>query len=147
MDGRERRQPVGNDDSLLASVAGVPLTRMARIGLCLVWVGFWCVRVLLTDALLYIDRLELKAALSESLGDDPVDQAFSFGMMWLTVEIVVIVWSALKAGGKMLFAKTTPSLRQQVAETLTIEQLEAVLEKKRRKAQQGKGEKSNRKPG
>ena len=36
----------------------------------------------------------------------------------------------------MLFAKTTPSFRQQVAETLTIEQLEAVLEKKRREAQQ-----------
>lgn len=36
----------------------------------------------------------------------------------------------------MLFAKTTPGFRQQVAETLTIEELEAVLEKKRRKEQQ-----------
>ena len=42
----------------------------------------------------------------------------------------------------MLFAKTTPSLRQQVAETLTIEQLEAVLEKKRQ-AQQEKAAKRN----
>ena len=42
----------------------------------------------------------------------------------------------------MLFAKTTPSLRQQVAETLTIEQLEEVLERKR-KAQQEKDAKRN----
>ena len=43
----------------------------------------------------------------------------------------------------MLIAKTTPSLRQQVAETLTIEQLEAVLERKREKERRKKEAKAN----
>ncbi len=43
----------------------------------------------------------------------------------------------------MLIAKTTPGFRQQVAETLTIAQLEAVLERKRQKVQQDKEAKKN----
>ena len=43
----------------------------------------------------------------------------------------------------MLIAKTTPSLRRQVAESLTLEELEAIVEKKREKAQQGKEARAN----
>ena len=142
MAGETRRRGVDGDDSLLASVAGVPLTRMARIAVCLIWAGFWAARILLTDALLYVNQLNPKLAFLELLGAGPVDQAFSVCMIWLSVEVAVSMWAALKSGGKMFFAKTTPSFRQQVAETLTIEQLEAVLEKKR-KAQQEKIDKRN----
>ena len=45
---------IAGDDSFLASLAGVPLTRMARIALCLVWTGFWAARALLTDALAHL---------------------------------------------------------------------------------------------
>jgi hypothetical protein len=120
---------------------------MARTALCLIWVGFWSARILLTDALYYFQQMRLKLAIMESLGDEPVDQAFSVCMIWLTVEVIIVAWSTLKTGGKMLFAKTTPSFRQQVAETLTIEQLEAVLEKKRKKAQRDKEAKANGKKG
>ena len=144
MGNEARRRRVEDDDSLLASVAGVPLTRMARIGLCFVWAGFWAARALLTDALGYFEQFRLKSGVIELLGDEPVDQAFSVCMIWLSVEVATISWGLLKKGGNMLFAKTTPSLRQQVAETLTIEELEAVIEKKR-KAQQEKAAKKNSK--
>ena len=74
------RSRVEDDDSLLASVAGVPLTRSARIGACLVWAGFWCARVLLTDALPYISGGRLRAALPELLGENAFDQGFSICM-------------------------------------------------------------------
>ena len=147
MGSKELRRGVDGDDSLLASVAGVPLTRLARVALCLIWAGFWAARVLLTDALYYFQQLSVKLALTELLGDQPVDQAFSICMVWLSVEVAIVTWVALKRGGKMLFAKTTPSFRQQVAETLTIEQLEAVLEKKRREAQQKRDAKAKGKKG
>ena len=102
---------------------------------------------LLTDALYYFQQLSVELALTELLGDQPVDQAFSICMVWLSVEVAIVTWVALKRGGKMLFAKTTPSFRQQVAETLTIEQLEAVLEKKRREAQQKRDAKAKGKKG
>ena len=146
MDSRERRQ-VENDDSLLSSVAGVPLTRLARIGLCLVWAGFWCARVLLTDALVYLVPLRLKSALAELLGNGAFDQGFSICMIWLSVEVVVIIWEFVKMGVSMLIAKTTPSLIEQIAERLPQERLEALVEKKRKKALQDKEAKENGKKG
>ncbi len=89
----------------------------------------------------------MNPAISELLGEDAVDQAFSICMAWLTVEIAVIMWIDLKAGGKMLFAKTTPGFRRQVAETLSIEELESIVEKKRKKALQDKVAKGNGKKG
>ena len=47
----------------------------------------------------------------------------------------------------MLFAKTTPGFRRQVAETLSIEELESIVEKKRKKALQDKVAKGNGKKG
>ena len=132
-----------DDDSLLASVAGVPLTRMARIGLCLVWAGFWAARVLLTDVLALLNPFQAKSVLLELIGQNAFDQGFSICMIWLTVEVAAISWTTLKTGANMLIAKTTPSLRQQVAETLTIEQLEAVLERKREKERRKKEAKAN----
>ena len=141
MEDRVRRRI--DDDSLLASVAGVPLTRMARIGLCLVWAGFWAARVLLTDVLALLNPFQAKSVLLELIGQNAFDQGFSICMIWLTVEVAAISWTTLKTGANMLIAKTTPSLRQQVAETLTIEQLEAVLERKREKERRKKEAKAN----
>ena len=88
-----RRREVDGDDSLLASVAGVPLTRMARVAVSLIWAGFWAARVLLTDAITHISPLNAKLLLSELLGLGPVDQAFSICMIWLRVEVAVIIFS------------------------------------------------------
>ncbi len=145
MEDRVRRRI--DDNSLLASVAGVPLTRMARIGLFFVWAGFWAVRVLLTDALALLNQFQVKPILLELLGQNAFDQGFSICMVWLTVEVAAIAWATLKTGANMLIAKTTPSLRQQVAETLTIEQLEAILERKREKERRKKEAKANGKKG
>ena len=76
-----RRGRLDDDDSLLASFAGVPLTRMARIGLCLVWAGFWAARLLLTDALTYVNPVDVKSLLTELLGVGPFDQGFSICMV------------------------------------------------------------------
>ena len=137
-----QRRRVEDDDSLLASVAGVPLTRSARIGACLVWGGFWCARILLTDALPYINQGDRKSALLELLGENPFDQGFSICMAWLTVEVAVIAWVTVKRGGSMLIAKTTASFREQLIEELakrmSLEELEAIVEKKRKKAAQDK---------
>ena len=106
MSSGRRRSRVEDDDSLLASVAGVPLTRSARIGACLVWAGFWCARILLTDALPYINGGQLRAALLELLGENAFDQGFSICMAWLTVEVAVIVWNFHQSWGRsMLIAK------------------------------------------
>ena len=137
------RRGVDGDDSLLASVAGVPLTRMARVAVCIIWSGFWAARVLLTDAITHISPFDAKLLSSELLGSGPVDQAFSLCMAWLSVEAAIIFWATLKMGANMLIAKTTPSLRRQVAESLTLEELEAIVEKKREKAQQGKEARAN----
>ncbi len=109
MNDNVRSHRSDDDDSLLASVAGVPLTRMARIGACFIWAAFWAARILLTDAPSHFQDIRLKLAISESLGDSPVDQAFSICMIWLTVEIVATVWTALKKQeGKCLLLKQPP---------------------------------------
>ena len=94
--GKERRRDIDGDDSLLASVAGVPLTRLARV-----------------------------------------------------VEVLIIGWTALKRGVRMLIAKTTPSLKRQIIEELikdmSLEEIEAVLERKREKELRKKESKGNRK--
>ena len=130
MDNEARRRRVEDDDSLLASVAGVPLTRMARIGLCFVWAGFWAARVLLTDAMAYFEQFRLKSGTIELLSDEPVDQAFSICMIWLTVEVVIIIADILKTGATMLIAKTPKSWTALLLERLPRERLEAELERR-----------------
>ena len=134
MSNGRRRSRVEDDDSLLASVAGVPLTRSARIGACLVWAGFWCARILLTDALPYINGGQLRAALLELLGENAFDQGFSICMAWLTLEVAVIVWNFLKMGATMLIAKTTKPFLEQLAERVPLERLEEIVERKRQKS-------------
>ena len=134
MSNGRRRSRVEDDDSLLASVAGVPLTRSARIGACLVWAGFWCARILLTDALPYISGGQLRAALLELLGENAFDQGFSICMAWLTLEVAVIVWNFLKMGATMLIAKTTKPFLEQLAERVPLERLEEIVERKRQKS-------------
>ncbi len=149
MGSEKRRRGVDGDDSLLASVAGVPLTRMARIGLCLVWAGFWAARILLTDALFYIQQLRLKLAILESLGDGSVDQAFSICMIWLSVEVAIITKDSVEAGVQMLIAKTPVGLKRRILQGLTEglspEELEAMAAKIRKeraeKDAKAKGEK------
>ena len=149
MDNYDRRRRVGDDDSLLASVAGVPLTRMARIGACFIWAGFWAASVLLTDALFYIQQLRLKLAISESLGDGSVDQAFSICMIWLSVEVAIITKDSVEAGVQMLIAKTPVGLKRRIlrglTEGLSPEELEAMAAKIRKaraeKDAEAKGEK------
>lgn len=136
MSGSRRRRGIDGDDSLLASVAGVPLTRMARIAVC----GFWAARILLTDAIAHVSPLDAKLLSAELLGPEQVDQAFTICMIWLTVEVAVSAWSALKSGGRMLIAKTTPSFKKQLikalTEDMTLEDLEALVEKKRKARQE-----------
>ena len=134
MSNARRRSRVEDDDSLLASVAGVPLTRSARIGACLVWAGFWCARILLTDALPHINGGQLRAALLELLGENAFDQGFSICMAWLTLEVAVIVWNFLKMGATMLIAKTTKPFLEQLAERVPLERLEEIVERKRQKS-------------
>lgn len=86
-------------------------------------------------------------ALLELLGENSFDQGFTICMAWLTIEVATIVWDILKMGATMLIAKTSKPFLEQLAERVPLETLEAIVEKKRRKAQQGKGEKSNGKPG
>ena len=135
--GPDSRRGVDGDDSLLASVAGVPLTRLARVAVCAIWAGFWAARILLTDALGHLGQFRLKSGISELLGDGPVDQAFGICMIWLSVEVAILTWATVKRGGSMLIAKTTPSFKKQLIEALTqdmtLEQLEALVEKKRMK--------------
>ena len=133
-----RPAPVEDDNSLLASIAGVPLTRSARVAVCLIWASFWCARIFLTDAPRYISAGQLRPALLELLGDNPFDQGFSICMAWLTVEVAVILWNLLKRGIFMLIAKRGKPFWVQVAERLSIEDLEAILEKKRQKANAAK---------
>ena len=130
MDNEARRRRVEDDDSLLASVAGVPLTRMARIGLCFVWAGFWAARVLLTDALALLNALQLKPALLELLGQNAFDQGFSICMAWLTVEVAVIVRDIIGRGIQMLIAKTPISWTDRVLRGLPLERLKAEIERR-----------------
>ena len=146
MGSEGRRRGVDGDDSLLASVAGVPLTRLARAAVSLIWAGFWAARVLLNDALTHISPLDTKLLLSELLGSGPVDQAFSICMIWLSVEVAVIIFSMVSGGIKMLIAKTPKGLKSSVLEGLTEgftpEELEAIAAKMR-KARQEKAAKKN----
>ena len=130
MDNEARRRRVEDDDSLLASVAGVPLTRMARIGLCFVWAGFWAARVLLTNALALLNALQLKPALLELLGQNAFDQGFSICMAWLTVEVAVIVRDIIGRGIQMLIAKTPISWTDRVLRGLPLERLKAEIERR-----------------
>ena len=130
MGNEDRRRRVEDDDSLLASVAGVPLTRMARIGLCFVWAGFWAARVLLTDGLALLNALQLKPALLELLGQNAFDQGFSICMAWLTVEVAVIVRDIIGRGIQMLIAKTPISWTDRVLRGLPLERLKAEIERR-----------------
>ena len=142
MSNERQRSRIEDDDSLLASVAGVPLTRSARIGACLVWAVFWCARVLLTDALPYFNQGNWKSALLELIGENPFDQGFSICMAWLTIEVAIIVWNSLKRSIFMLIAKTSKkSFRQELMETLVnslplenLENVDAILAKRRKQA-------------
>ena len=137
-DERKPRRPVTDDDSLLASVAGVPLTRADRVAVCLIWASFWCARIFLTDAPFYISAGQLRPALLELLGENPFDQGFSICMVWLTVEVAVILGNLLLTGVTMLIAKKSKPFWVQVAERLSVEDLEAILELKRQKANAAK---------
>ena len=142
MNSENRRSRVEDDDSLLASVAGVPLTRSARAGLCVVWAAFWAARFLLTDALPHLYALQLKSLASELLGEGPFDQAFSICMMWLTIEVAIIALNYAITGVIMLIAKTRrKSFRQELVETLidslpleNLENAEAILKRRREEA-------------
>lgn len=146
MDSEDRRRGVDGDDSLLASVAGVPLTRMARIAVCVIWAGFWAARVLLTDAMMHVSPLDAKLLSSELLGPGPVDQAFSICMIWLTVEVAIITKDTIEAGVQMLIAKTPVGLKRRILQGLTEglspEELEAIAAKIRQ-ARQEKTAKKN----
>ena len=148
MNDREQRRSV-EDDSLLASVAGVPLTRSARIGACLIWAAFWCARFLLTDALLYIGAGQLRPALLQLLGENAFDQAFSIGMVWLTVEVAIIIWGTLKTVTIMLIAKKSKPLVHILVDNLSDEDLEYVVARanqllqSRRQAASGKNDRDS----
>lgn len=130
MGNKNRRRQVDSDDSLLASVAGVPLTRMARMGLCFVWGGFWATRVLLTDALVLLNALQVKPALLELLGQNAFDQGFSICMVWLTAEVAVIARSIIGTGVEMLIAKTPRSWTEHILRGLPLERLKAEVERR-----------------
>ena len=132
MDSEGRRRGVDGDDSLLASVAGVPLTRMTRIAVCVIWAGFWAARVLLTDAMMHISPLDAKLLLSELVGPGPVDQAFSICMVWLTVEVAVIARIIIGTGVEMLIAKTPKSWTEHILRGLPLERLKAEVERRER---------------
>ena len=151
MNSENRRSRIEDDDSLLASVAGVPLTRSARIGAGLVWAAFWAARALLTDALPHFNQGDWKSALLELIGENPFDQGFSICMAWLTIEVAIIALNYVITGVIMLIAKTRrKSFRQELAEAmvanippeeiaafvekLPLEQLETILENKRNQA-------------
>ena len=147
MDSRGRRGSVEDDDSLLASVAGVPLTRSARIGACLVWGTFWCARALLTDAAQYFNQGDWKSALLELIGENPFDQGFSICMAWLTVEVAVILWNYLKAGVLMLIAKTGKPFIDILVEHLPADKLDYVAELVEKRRQSRKQADARKKQG
>ena len=142
MNDARQRSRLEDDDSLLASVAGVPLTRSARIGACLVWAVFWAARFLLTDALPYFNQGDWKSALPELLGENPFDQGFSICMAWLTIEVAITALNYAITGMIMLIAKTRKkSFRQELAEALVenlplenLENVEAILKRRRNQA-------------
>ena len=103
-------------------------------------------RVLLTDALYYFQQLRVKLAVSALLGDDPVDQAFSICMVWLSVEVGIIIWDALTKGVMMLIARTPKSWTDLLLEHLPTERLRSEL-KRREKADQQSSQQTNEKKG
>ena len=145
MNSENRRSRIEDDDSLLASVAGVPLTRSARIGAGLVWAAFWSARALLTDALPYLNQGDWKSALLELIGENPFDQGFSICMAWLTIEVAVILWDYLKTGVLMLIAKTGKPFIDILVDHLPSDKLDYVaerVEKRRQSRKQADGRKS-----
>ena len=146
MGSEGRRRGVDGDDSLLASVAGVPLTRLARVAVSLIWAGFWAARVLLTDALTHISPLDTKLLLSELLGSGPVDQAFSICMIWLSVEVAVVFWGMLNTGATMLIAKTPKPFWEELLRRLPLDVLKAEVER-REKSEAERPDKASDKKG
>lgn len=131
MSNERQRSRIEDDDSLLASVAGVPLTRSARIGACFVWAAFWAARTLLTDAPRHFGAAEWQPALRELIGKNAFDQAFSICMIWLTVEVAVILWNYLKMGVSMLIAKTGKPFWVELARRMPTSLLTAELERRK----------------
>ena len=141
-----RRRGVDGDDSLLASVAGVPLTRLARVAVSLIWAGFWAARALLTDAITHISPLNAKLLVLELLGSGPVDQAFGICMIWLTVEVAVVFWGMLNTGATMLIAKTPKPFWEELLRRLPLDVLKAEVER-REKSEIGRPDNTNDKKG
>ena len=131
MNPENQRSRIEDDDSLLASVAGVPLTRSARIGAALVWAAFWATRTLLTDAIPHLNQGNWKPALLELLGENPFDQGLTICMAWLTVEVAVILWNYLKTGVSMLIAKTGRPFWAELARRMPTSLLAAELERRK----------------
>ena len=111
---------------------------------------FWAARVPLTGALYHFQQLQLKSAIWKLLGDEPVDQAFSICMIWLSVEVAIIALGFVEGGIRMLIAKTPRGIKASIVagaiDGLSAEEIEAIVEKKR-KAQQEKAAKENAKEG
>ena len=118
---------------------------MARVGLCLIW----CARVLFRCVAVHQWR-SLRAALRELRGESTFDQGLSICMAWLTVEVIVIAGDFMAGGIRMLIAKTPRGLKASILEGLTegftVEELEAIVAKKRQ-AWQEKTAKRNGKKG
>ena len=145
MNSENRRSRIEDDDSLLASVAGVPLTRSARIGAGLVWAAFWAARALLTDALPHFNQGDWKSALLELIGENPFDQGFSICMAWLTIEVAIIALNYSITGVIMLIAKSPRNWKRSVLQSFSTSELKAELEKRENgdtvKSDKGKGKK------
>ena len=147
MNTQNQRPRIEDDDSLLASVAGVPLTRSARIGAVLVWAAFWATRTLLTDAIPHLNQGAWQPALLELLGENPFDQGFSICMAWLTVEVAVILWNYLKTGVFMLIAKTGKPIIDILVEHLPADKLDYVAELVAKRQQARKPADTRKNPG
>ena len=63
-------------------------------------------------------------------------------MVWLSVEVIVIVWDTLRTGVIMLIAKTPKLMAEILAENMPLERLKAIVEK-REKVLREKEERSN----
>ena len=53
-------------------------------------------------------------------------------MLWLTVEVAIIIWGTFIKGVIMLIAKTPRKFTELLLELLPLEQLEAVIERRKR---------------
>ena len=110
----------------------------------------WAARLLLTDALTYVNPVDVKSLLTELLGVGPFDQGFSICMVWLSVEVAFITLGFVQGGIRMLIAKTPRGFKASIVagaiDGLSMEDLEAIIEKEL-KARQEKAAKANAKEG